>query len=355
LEGVVSDRRFWRGKKVLLTGHTGFKGAWLALWLRELGATTAGFALAPDTQPSLFGAAGVERALEHKIGDVRDPAALQGVIRRFRPEIVLHLAAQALVLRARREPVETFATNVMGTAHLLQALRDCPSVRALVVVTSDKCYEPRADRALRESDPLGGHEPYAASKAAAEIVTDAMRRSYFADGPLLVASARAGNVIGGGDWADDRLVPDCVRAFQKGEAVRLRHPEARRPWQHVLEPLAGYLALAERLHAGDRSCAAGWNFAPPQADQCSVGDVVDRLAKLWGESARWERTGGAPAPETPVLMLDAARAQQHLAWRPRLALDPALEWTVAWYRRARAGESAAALCSEQIRRYSELS
>ena len=345
---------FWRGRRVFVTGHTGFKGGWLALWLRELGAQAAGYSLATDTTPSLCAAAGIAKTLEQEIGDIRDAARLRKAIASFRPEVVFHLAAQALVLRARREPVETFETNVIGTANLLQALRECPGVRSVVVVTSDKCYAPGGGRPFVEDDRLGGSEPYSASKAAAEIVTAAMREAYFATGNTLIATARAGNVIGGGDWAEDRLLPDCMRAFKLGEAVKLRYPDARRPWQHVLEPLSGYLLLAERLFGGERMYASSWNFAPAAADQQPVGEVAGKAAAIWGGGARWERADVPAAPETPVLTLDASRARNHLAWRPRLALDAALDWTVSWYRRAHAGEDAAQLCAEQIRRYAAM-
>ena len=358
MEGVVRpDADFWRGKRVFLTGHTGFKGAWLAIWLRRMGAQVHGFALAPEPGPNLFAQAGLADLPGHTIGDIRDPGALRAAIGAAQPDIVLHLAAQALVRRSYLQPVETLATNVMGTAHLLDALRDVHGVKAVVVVTTDKCYENREwVWPYRETDALGGRDPYSASKAAAELVTAMYRDSYLAARGAAVASARAGNVIGGGDWAEDRLLPDCVRAFGLGEAVVLRNPAAVRPWQHVLEPLAGYLLLAERLCGKGTTSgfADAFNFGPAAADARPVGWVVAEMARLWGGGAAWRIDAGEHPHESRLLALDASRARTMLGWRPRLALPQSLGWSVDWYRAVSAGRPALDVTCEQIDRYLSL-
>jgi CDP-glucose 4,6-dehydratase len=346
---------FWRDQPVLVTGHTGFKAGWLATWLGRLGARVTGYGLAPDTTPSFFERCGVAARLTSHLADIRDAAALGEALTAARPRVVFHLAAQSLVRRSYREPVPTFATNVLGTAHLLEAARRVPSVEAVVVVTSDKCYEPRAGDgpAFREDDPLGGHDPYSASKAGAELVAAAYRRSFFAAGGPRVATARAGNVIGGGDWAEDRLLPDAMRALDRGEPVRVRNPAAVRPWQHVLEPLGGYLMLAERLCAADDVTGA-WNFGPRDEDAVPVATLME-LVLGFCNGGRWE---AAPEPggphEAPALRLDATHARARLGWRPALTLKEAAELTVAWYRAAAAGAQADALHAlsvEQIRHY----
>jgi CDP-glucose 4,6-dehydratase len=356
MEGVVNPAAaFWRGKRVLVTGHTGFKGGWLCHWLARLGATVTGLALAPDTEPSLFVQSRLGERLSSRLGDIRDLAATRRVIGEAAPEIVLHLAAQSLVRRSYADPVGTVATNVLGTAHVLEASRTLDTVRVIVSVTSDKCYLARADAApYRETDPLGGGDPYSSSKAGAELVTAAYRQAYCAlrAPPLALASARAGNVIGGGDWAADRLLPDCVRAFLAGRPVALRHPDAVRPWQHVLEPLAGYLMLAERLWR-DPGFAEAWNFGPADADARPVSDVVERAARRWGNALGWTAQPGDHPPEAATLRLDSAKARARLGWRPRLPLDLALDWTVEWYRRAQAGEPAQALVDAQIAAYED--
>jgi CDP-glucose 4,6-dehydratase len=351
MEGLVNPSPgFWRGKRVLITGHTGFKGGWLAHWLARLGAAVTGFALAPDTEPSLFEQSRLGARIASTIGDVRDADAVRRVVAAARPDIVLHLAAQALVRRSYADPVGTFATNVLGTAHVLDSARDSDTVRAIVSVTSDKCYLERAGGApYRETDPLGGGDPYSSSKACAEHVTAAYRHAFFAGGAAL-ASARAGNVIGGGDWASDRLVPDCVRAFAAGRAVAIRNPAAVRPWQHVLEPLAGYLVLAERLWT-DPGFAEAWNFGPADADARPVADLVAGIARRWGSDAGWTAQAGAHPHEAATLRLDSAKARQRLGWAPRLDLERALDWTVEWYRRCRSGEAAEALVDAQIAAY----
>ena len=345
----------WAGRRVLVTGHTGFKGSWLSLWLHRLGAEVTGFALPPPTEPSLFAAARIEGLVRHIEGDVRDAAALRAATEAARPEVIFHLAAQPLVRLSYAEPVETYATNVMGTVHLLDAARQVPGVAGIVCVTSDKCYENREwIWPYRESDPMGGHDPYSSSKGCAELVAAAWRNSYFAtQGPAL-ATVRAGNVIGGGDWAQDRLVPDLVRAFERGVAPVIRAPNAVRPWQHVLEALGGYLMIGERLLAGDRDFATGWNFGPADEDARPVGWIVERMRAGWG---------GAPAPvadidahphEAGLLRLDCAKARAALGWRPALRLDATLEWIIDWHKRVGAGEDARATTLAQVAAYQAL-
>ena len=356
VSGCLPDPAFWQGKRVFLTGHTGFKGTWLALWLRRLGADVTGFALPPD-HPSLAEDAGIEHRITSIRGDIRDRAALAGAFEATNPEIVLHLAAQALVRLSYQQPVETFATNVMGTAHVLEAARQAPCVRALVSVTTDKCYENREwVWPYRETDALGGHDPYSASKACAELVTAAWRRSFLSlerpGKPLLaVATARAGNVIGGGDWSLDRLVPDCVRAFAAGQTVQIRSPHATRPWQHVLEPLCGYLLLAERLWTAGQNFAEAWNFGPAMDDVQPVSTVVQLLAQAWGGDATWHISEGPHPHEAGFLAVDPSLARKRLGWRPRLQLESALEWTGRWYRQHAAGTDAARLVAADIERY----
>ena len=352
VEGLVS----LRDRPVLVTGHTGFKGGWLSLWLATLGARVHGYALAPPTQPNLFDVAGVDRVLASDTrADLADLAALTATFERFRPEIVFHLAAQPLVREGYRDPLGTLATNVMGTAHLLEASRAVDSVRAVVVVATDKVYQNmETGHAFGEVDPLGGHDPYSGSKAAAEIAVASYRSSFFGHGrhPARIATARAGNVIGGGDWAADRLVPDCLRAFAAGEPVRLRHPEAVRPWQHVLGPLSGYLELAGRLLDEDgEGLARAWNFGPSAGDDATVGDVAERLAALWGGQARVARDPDPGWPEAGLLRLDSGRARSELGWAPRWSVDEALERTLAWHRAWLRGDDMAAVCREQIGAY----
>ena len=346
-------REFWRDRPVLVTGHTGFKGGWLATWLLALGARVSGYALAADTTPSYFARVGLAERLASRLGDVTHAADLDAALAAARPSVVFHLAAQSLVRRSYRMPVETFATNVIGTARLLEAVRRTPSVQAVVVVTSDKCYaNHERPGGYQEDEPLGGHDPYSASKAAAELVTAAYRRSFFASGAR-IATARAGNVIGGGDWAEDRLVPDVIRALVRGETVRVRNPSAVRPWQHVLEPLGGYLMLAERLTESE-AFATAFNFGPRDDDAVPVAAVVEMVLGLWGDG-RWEAVTEEDAPhEAGLLRLDCRRAHQRLGWRPVLTLKEAAELTVTWYRAAAAATTPAALFDlglEQIASY----
>jgi len=348
---MVIDPAFWRGKRVFLTGHTGFKGAWMALILHRLGAEVHGFALEPESPHGVFEAADVRTTLRgHHIGDIRDRDAVAIQLRKAAPEIVLHMAAQALVRRSYSDPVATYATNVMGTVHVLEAVRLVPAVRAVVVVTSDKCYENVGQAAgYREGDRLGGRDPYSNSKACAELVVAAYRQSFFAaNGATNIATARAGNVIGGGDWAEDRLVPDAIRAFAAGKPLRVRNPDAVRPWQHVLDPLSGYLALAERLATDGERYAEAWNFGPRQASEVPVRTIIDRLAGLWGAGASWERDQSSHHHEAAYLALDSTRAEQRLGWRPSLDLDEALRLTVDWYRDQTASAHMRARTDRQI-------
>lgn len=347
---------FWRGRRVFVTGHTGFKGGWLCLWLGRLGADVAGYALPPDTEPSFFEATSVAAAVRSTLGDIRDLDALTSAMRAHDPGFIIHLAAQALVRRSYERPLETFATNVMGTANVLEAARSCPGIQAVVIVTSDKCYENREwARGYRESDPLGGRDPYSASKACAELVTQAWRRSFFdARSAPAIASARAGNVIGGGDWAADRLLPDMVRAFARNEPSVIRNPASTRPWQHVLDPLAGYLMLAQRL-ANKRALAGSWNFGPLPRDARAVRWIADRASRLWGGDARWKTSGKARQPhEARMLSLNAAKARKTLGWQPRFTTQSALDWTVAWYKAYyRDPAGARRLTDNQIARYQD--
>ncbi len=351
----------YRGRRILLTGHTGFKGSWLTLWLTELGAQVHGYSLAPVTEPNLFGEARVESVLaSHTIGDVRNAATLTATMQRVKPEIVFHLAAQAIVRRSYREPRETWETNVLGTVNLLEAVRMTPGVRVCQVITSDKCYEnPGQVCAFRETDAMGGHDPYSSSKGAAEIAVSAWRRSYFAaESTTSIASARAGNVIGGGDWAEDRLIPDCVRALMKGEPIPVRNPHAVRPWQHVLEPLAGYLTLAAAQWREPQTFADGLNFGPLPSGNLNVGKVADVVVKNWG-SGRWQHTGNEAdrdqLHEARFLKLDITKATTLLNWQPVFTAEEAIAETVQWYRQRHAagtGFDAKAACLEQIQAYS---
>jgi CDP-glucose 4,6-dehydratase len=329
---------FWKGKRVLITGHTGFKGSWLACWLKLFDARVIGYALPPPTTPSLFDLVQVGEEMASNIGDILELPLLIKVIKSEQPEIVFHLAAQALVRRSYQEPLATYATNIMGTVHLLEAIRQVGGVRALVIITSDKCYENKEWLwGYREIDPLGGSDPYASSKGCAELITASYRQSFFNPAKfdqhgVALASARAGNVIGGGDWAEDRLVPDIMKAFLQRRAVLIRNPQACRPWQYVLEPLRGYLRLAERLYTQGSSYAEAWNFGPAENDVRPVGWLVDHLAKSWGRGAGWELDPEAHPHEAHLLKLDCSKSKARLGWKPKLDLEQALAWTVAWYK-----------------------
>lgn len=352
----MANLAFWNGKRVLVTGHTGFKGSWLSLWLLSMGAKVTGLALDPPTEPSLFALAGLERRMSSRIGDIRDPAAVTAAVDAAEPEILIHMAAQPLVRLSYDAPVETVATNVMGTVHVLEAARRCASLRACVVVTTDKCYENREwPWPYREIEPMGGHDPYSASKGCAELVTSAWRRSFFdTPGAAAIASARAGNVIGGGDWARDRLVPDCMRALMAGRTIPVRNPHAIRPWQHVLEPLGGYLLLAERLWEAPEGYADAWNFGPSDSDARPVSWIASHVVGRWGDGASWELIGGDHPHEATHLRVDSAKARTQLGWEPRLGLADCLDWTVDWFRRYHAGDAVERVTLDQIERYEQM-
>jgi CDP-glucose 4,6-dehydratase len=360
-ERAVEDLvNVWRGWRVFLTGHTGFKGGWLVLWLARRGAHVRGYALDPPTEPNLFTQARVGSVVEDVRGNILDRGRMEAAMREFAPEAVFHLAAQPLVRRSYADPLGTYMTNVMGTAHVLEAARKTPSVRAVVVATTDKCYENREqEQAYRETDALGGHDPYSSSKACAEIVSAAYRSSFFAverpEGErIALATARAGNVIGGGDWSEDRLIPDLIRGFHAGEPVRIRRPQAVRPWQHVLEPLHGYLLLAEHLLAGDAPAASAFNFGPRDEDAWTVEQIATFLRREWGVGAKWVRDADPGVHEAGMLRLDASKAQAALGWRPRLTIETALAWTMDWYRAWKDGADLRDKTNNQIGAYETL-
>jgi CDP-glucose 4,6-dehydratase len=355
----------WQGRRVFLTGHTGFKGGWLALWLASKGAIVRGYALDPATDPSLFTTARVGSVVEDIRGDIRNPVLLEPALRDFAPEVVFHMAAQPLVRYSYDDPIGTYETNVIGTARVLDAIRRSPSVRAAVVVTTDKCYENiEQDVAYRETDPLGGYDPYSSSKACAELVSAAYRQSFFPtnklpDHKVALATARAGNVIGGGDWSSDRLIPDLIRGFLSGPPVRIRRPHAIRPWQHVLEPLHGYILLAEHLLTHNPQIAAryatAYNFGPSKDDTQPVSYIADKMVTLWGPDAAWVDDSAADSPhEADYLRLDASRAHTDLDWQPHLRLDTALDWLVQWYRAWQSGADMHTFTLAQIAAYESL-
>ncbi len=356
----MPDRSFWKGRRVFLTGHTGFKGSWMSLWLSSLGAEVTGYALDPPTQPSLFEQARVSSCVRSIRGDIRDFTRLTESLAESRPDVVIHMAAQSVVRRGYADPIETYSSNVLGTVHVLEAVRQLGQSCSVVVVTSDKCYQNREwDWGYRENDPLGGDDPYSNSKACAELVTSAYRDSYFggkapAGKGVAVASVRAGNVIGGGDWTPDQLIPDMMRAFLSGHPCQIRNRSAVRPWQFVLEPLRGYLMLAERLGTNAGEFASAWNFGPVETDAKPVSWIADELVRLWGNGASWNQDTGTHPHEAHVLRLDVSKTREHLGWNPALPLSRALPWVVDWYRAYNAGEDLQAFTRTQIRRYEEL-
>ncbi len=343
---------FWRGRKVLMTGHTGFKGSWLSLWLQAMGADLRGISLAPPTAPALFEVAKVAQGMDSQIADIRDAGVIARLVKDFQPEVVIHMAAQPLVRLSYQQPIETYATNVMGTVHVLEAARHAGSVRAIVNVTTDKCYDNREWAwGYREDEAMGGHDPYSSSKGCAELVSSAYRKSFLKEAGIGMATARAGNVIGGGDWALDRLVPDTLLALEKGQPVQIRNPHAIRPWQHVLEPLSGYLLLAEKLHEHGQAFAEGWNFGPQDEDARPVQWIVEQLCQTWGQGASWKLQPGQHPHEASYLKLDISKAKQRLRWTPRWSLNTALthitDWHQAWLR----GQDMRSLCLSQISQY----
>jgi CDP-glucose 4,6-dehydratase len=348
---------FWHGKRVLLTGHTGFKGSWLSLWLQSMGAKVIGYALTPPTNPSLFEVANVSSGMTSIIGDIRDLAHLQKVFAEHQPEIVIHMAAQPLVRYSYLEPVETYSTNVMGTVNLLEAIRQTKCVKAVVNVTTDKCYENREWAwGYRENEAMGGFDPYSSSKGCAELVTAAYRNSYFHpekyhEHGVAIATGRAGNVIGGGDWAEDRLIPDTMRAIVSGQPVNIRNPHSIRPWQHVLEPLSGYLLLAQRLYEEGPAFAEAWNFGPNDDDAKPVGWILDKLTNTWGEGASWQLDKGEHPHEAHYLKLDCSKAKSRLQWQPKWSLATAIEEICVWHKAHAAGADMQAMCLHQIKQY----
>lgn len=354
---MVIDTSFWTGKTVFLTGHTGFKGSWLSLWLQSLGAKVVGYALQPPTNPSLFEVARVADGMTSIEGDIRDLTQLVAAMAEHQPEIVIHMAAQPLVRYSYRDPVETYSTNVMGTVNVLEAVRQAGSVRVVVNITSDKCYDNREwVWGYRENEPMGGYDPYSSSKGCAELVASAYRNSFFTPNEfdrhgVAMASVRAGNVIGGGDWAEDRLIPDIMRAITRGEPVHIRNPHAIRPWQHVLEPLAGYLLLAQKLWEEGVAYGEGWNFGPNSEDAKPVSWIVEKLTKTWGEGASWVLDGGDHPHEAHYLKLDCSKAKARLEWQPRWRLDYTLSAIVDWHQAHGTGKDMREVTLRQIATY----
>lgn len=346
------NSNFWKDKRVFITGHTGFKGSWLGLWLGSMGADIYGFALNPPTSPALFDEAKVGAIMHSTIGDIRDYDAVLAAMRACKPDIVLHMAAQPLVRYSYQEPVETYSVNVMGTIHVLEAARQVDTIKAIVNVTTDKCYENKEwIWGYREDEPMGGYDPYSNSKGCSELVTGAYRQSFFSQKGVALASARAGNVIGGGDWAIDRLIPDILRAFEKSQPVVIRNPHSTRPWQHVLEPLSGYLLLAERLFIDGQSFAEGWNFGPSDEDARPVQWIVEHMASVWGNGSSWRLDAGMHPHEANYLKLDSSKARMKLGWRPRWDLATSLANIAEWYQHWLGGADVQTKCLQQIADY----
>jgi CDP-glucose 4,6-dehydratase len=352
---------FWKNKKVFLTGHTGFKGSWLSIWLHYLGAEVTGYALTPPTEPNLFSLCRIDEMVRSKIADIRDSSTLATKMSESGAEVVIHMAAQSLVLNSYRNPAETYGINVMGTVNLFETVRKCSTVKAVINVTSDKCYENREwVWGYRENEPLGGYDPYASSKACSELVTAAYRNSFFNPEKydthgMAIASARAGNVIGGGDWADDRLIPDCIRALLKGDKIVIRNPKAIRPWQHMLEPLRGYLLLAQKLYEEGADYCGGWNFGPDDHDARPVEWLAERLCSKWGQSASYRIDTTALPHEAHYLKLDCSKAKSALGWHPRWNLEKALDSIIEWTKAYQDGKDLTKVCLKQIEEYSTTS
>jgi len=347
------DRGFWNGKRVFLTGHTGFKGSWLSLWLVSLGANVKGYALNPPTLPSLFNEAKVDSIIDSQIGDIRDQDLLHESITTFNPDILIHMAAQPLVRYSYDEPIETYEVNVIGTAKILEVARSCSNLKAIVNITTDKCYENdgRAE-GYKEDDPMGGYDPYSSSKGCAELVTSSYRRSFLQDQGIGLASVRAGNVIGGGDWADDRLIPDILRSFENGDSVVIRNPKATRPWQHVLEPLSGYLVLAQKLYENPKKYAEGWNFGPNEQGEKPVDWILDKMIGKWPNSS-WELNDNSNPHEAGFLRLNISKAKLKLGWNPVWKLSHTLEKIVNWHQAWLNKEDMQAICLAEIEEYAK--
>ena len=348
------DSEFWQGKRVLITGHTGFKGSWLSLWLQSMGANLCGVALKPSTNPALFDVADIGHDILNSIADIRSYVDVHRVIADFQPEIIIHMAAQPLVRLSYQQPMETYSTNIMGTLNVLEAARHVSSVRAIVNVTTDKCYDNKEwVWGYREHEPMGGHDPYSSSKGCAELVSSAYRESFLHQAGIALATARAGNVIGGGDWSADRLIPDILRAWAKNECVAIRNPSSIRPWQHVLEPLSGYLLLARKLYENGQEYAEAWNFGPNDEDSLSVQCIVEQLRQNWGLGAHWQLDSGKHPHEASFLKLDISKSRQRLRWQPVWDLHTALLSIVEWYKSWLAGDNMRAVCLKQIREYNQ--
>jgi CDP-glucose 4,6-dehydratase len=349
----VIDQAFWKGKRVFLTGHTGFKGSWLSLWLSSLGAQVKGYALNPPTSPSLFDEAEVGKVINSQIGDIRDQEVLHESMVSFNPDVLIHMAAQPLVRYSYDAPIETYEVNVIGTAKVLEVSRSCSNLKAIVNITTDKCYENDGrSQGYKENDPMGGYDPYSSSKGCAELVTSAYRRSFLKDQGIGLASVRSGNVIGGGDWADDRLIPDILRSFEKGEPVVIRNPKATRPWQHVLEPLSGYLILAEKLYKNQKEYAEGWNFGSSEKDVKPVSWIMDKMISEWPDSS-WELDQNSNPHEADFLKLDISKAKSKLGWKPVWELSHTLEKIISWHKSWLDKEDMQTICLAEIEEYTK--
>ncbi len=348
LEVGMIDQIFWKGKRVFLTGHTGFKGSWMSLWLSSLGVTVKGYSLSPPTMPSLFEEAKVAGLIDSKIGDIRDLVKLQESMLDFNPDIIIHMAAQPLVRYSYGNPVETYEVNVMGTVNVLESARSCSNLKAIVNITTDKCYENEEwDKSYKEDDPMGGYDPYSSSKGCAELVTSAYRRSFLKTQGIGLASVRAGNVIGGGDWADDRLIPDILRSFEKNRSVVIRNPKSTRPWQHVLEPLSGYMILAQKLYNDPHNYAQGWNFGPNDKDVRPVSWILNKMIERWGD-AKWELDKGVHPHEAGYLKLDISKAKEKLNWSPTWRLEQTLDSIIDWHKHYLNGANMKSISLDQI-------
>jgi CDP-glucose 4,6-dehydratase len=343
---------FWHGKKVLLTGHTGFKGSWLSIWLQNLGTDVCGLSLAPGTNPSLFELARASDGMRSHIEDIRDFGAVSKICQDFSPEIIIHMAAQPLVRKSYLDPIETYSTNVMGTVNILEAARACKTVKAIVCITTDKCYENKEwTWGYRETEAMGGHDPYSSSKGCAELICGAYRRSFLQENGVLLATARAGNVIGGGDWSDDRLVPDILRALEADQTLKVRNPNSIRPWQHVLEPLSGYLMLAQKLYEGDHNATGAWNFGPWEQDAKDVDFICKEFFNHWGGGRTFKRQHGDHPHEATYLKLDISKARNELNWEPKWRISYAIKQIVSWHRGYLSNVNLRKLCELQIREY----